>query len=83
MNKDRKAERPNPANAIRPAWMALMRHCQAMGRGEIERIKVRDFVPMLIEKSMARLNLTWPDPLSQPQLHGPIHNIRWQRDANA
>lgn len=43
---------------IHPAWVALIRHCQAMGHGEIERIKIQDGVPVLIEKSVERIKLT-------------------------
>lgn len=43
---------------IHPAWIALIRHCQAMGHGEIERIKIQDGVPVLIEKSVERIKLT-------------------------
>ena len=42
---------------IHPAWIALIRHCQAMGHGEIERIKIQDGVPVLIEKSVERIKL--------------------------
>lgn len=43
---------------IHPAWIALIRHCQAMGHGEIERVKIQDGVPVLIEKSVERIKLT-------------------------
>lgn len=43
---------------IHPAWVALIRHCQAMGHGEIERIKIQDGVPVLIEKSVEKIKLT-------------------------
>jgi hypothetical protein len=44
--------------AVHPAWITLIRHCQAMGHGEIERIKIQDGVPVLIEKSVEKIKLT-------------------------
>lgn len=43
---------------LHPAWAALIRHCMNMGFGEIERIKIQDGVPVLIEKSVERIKLT-------------------------
>ncbi len=48
----------NTGGRIHPAWVALIRHCRAMGHGEIERIKIQDGVPVLIEKSVERIKLT-------------------------
>jgi len=45
-------------NSIHPAWIALIRHCQTLGYGELERIKIQDGVPVLIEKSVERIKLT-------------------------
>jgi len=42
---------------VHPAWIALIRYCQTMGHGEIERIKIQDGVPVLIEKSVERIKL--------------------------
>lgn len=58
MNKE-SPQRANTMNVgIHPAWIALIRHCQAMGHGEIERIKIQDGVPVLIEKSVEKIKLT-------------------------
>ena len=43
---------------VHPAWKALIRHCQAIGHGEIERIKIQNGIPVLIEKSVERIKLT-------------------------
>lgn len=43
---------------VHPAWITLIRYCQAMGHGEIERIKIQDGIPVLIEKSVERIKLT-------------------------
>mgnify|MGYP001146198934 CR=1 FL=1 len=57
MEKD-SVEHKNPAYGIHPAWVALIRHCHAMGYGEIERIKIQNGIPVLIEKSVERIKLT-------------------------
>jgi hypothetical protein len=46
-----------PAKALHPAWAALIRHCQEMGHGEIERLKIQDGIPVMAEKSIQRLKL--------------------------
>ena len=48
----------NSRIGIHPAWIALIRHCQAMGHGEIERIRIQDGVPVLIERSVEKIKLT-------------------------
>ena len=48
----------NDTALLHPAWLALIRHCMEMGYGEIERIKIQDGVPVLIEKSIERIKLT-------------------------
>ena len=45
-------------DSLHSAWVSLIRHCQQMGHGEIERIKIQDGVPVLIEKSVERIKLT-------------------------
>lgn len=47
-----------PRSGLHPAWLALIRHCMEMGYGEIERIRIQDGVPVLIEKSIERIKLT-------------------------
>lgn len=44
--------------AVHPAWIALIRHCQKIGHGEIERIKIQNGIPILIEKSVEKIKLT-------------------------
>jgi len=43
---------------VHPAWLALMRHCREIGFGEIERIKIQDGVPVMIETTIKRTKLT-------------------------
>jgi len=49
---------PRLAHSLHPAWVALIRHCQEMGFGEIERLKIQDGVPVMAEKSIQRLKLS-------------------------
>jgi len=44
--------------AVHPAWVALMRLCREIGFGEIERIKIQDGVPVMIEQTTKRTILT-------------------------
>jgi hypothetical protein len=50
--------KPRIAPALHPAWVALIRHCQEMGFGEIERLKIQDGVPVMAERSIQRIKLT-------------------------
>lgn len=43
---------------IHPAWLALIRHCKEIGFGEIERMKIQNGVPVLVERSIQRIKLT-------------------------
>ena len=58
MDKVQGKKQSNSTSGIHPAWVVLIRHCQAMGHGEIERIKIQDGIPVLIEKSVERIKLT-------------------------
>ena len=46
------------ATKIHPAWLALMRHCRKVGFGEVERLKIQDGVPVMIETTIKRTKLT-------------------------
>lgn len=46
------------ARTLHPAWVALIRHCQEMGFGEIERLKIQDGVPVMAERSIQRIKLS-------------------------
>ena len=56
--KQEKTGRHTGKPFIHPAWIALIRHCQEMGYGEIERVKIQDGVPVMVEQSIKRLKLT-------------------------
>lgn len=58
MSKQSNKKTGTSTSGMHPAWVKLIRHCQAMGHGEIERIKIQDGVPVLIEKSVERIKLT-------------------------
>ena len=34
---------------VHPAWAALIRYCQRMGHGEIEKLKIQDGLPVIAE----------------------------------
>lgn len=48
---------PRRQQALHPAWIALIQHCQEIGFGEIERIKIQDGIPVMAEKSIQRIKL--------------------------
>jgi hypothetical protein len=40
---------------LHPAWRAFVRYCQEMGYGEIERVKIQDGIPVLVEVSRQKI----------------------------
>ena len=34
---------------LHPAWLALVRHCEEIGHGEIERLKIQNGLPVIAE----------------------------------
>lgn len=58
------AESRGPGNAagspLHPAWRELMRLCESMGYGEIERIKIHDGLPVLAEVTRQKVKLMPP-----------------------
>ena len=57
-SKTLQGHEPGIAQALHPAWVALIRHCREMGHGEIERLKIQDGVPVMAERSIQRIKLT-------------------------
>lgn len=47
----------NPA-AIHPTWAALIRLCQDLGHGEIEKLKIQDGLPLSAEIVRRKIRLT-------------------------
>ena len=58
MNNIENLKAKNRTVGVHPAWLALMRHCREVGFGEIERLKIQDGVPIMIETTIKRTKLT-------------------------
>jgi len=39
---------------LHPAWTALIQHCRQLGFGTIERLKIQDGLPVMVEESIKR-----------------------------
>ena len=44
--------------SLHPAWLAFVRYCQQMGNGEIERLKIQDGIPVLVEVSRHKIKFS-------------------------
>lgn len=47
----------NPVDGLHPGWQALIRLCQELGHGEIERIRIQDGLPVLVEVTRQKIKL--------------------------
>lgn len=47
-----------PEAPMHPAWIAFVRYCQQMGHGEIERLKIQDGIPVLVEVSRQKIKFS-------------------------
>jgi len=47
-----------PEGSLHPAWVAFVRYCQQMGHGEIERLKIQDGIPVLVEVSRHKIKFS-------------------------
>ena len=54
---DEKRGRRGAEKALHPAWRELMRLCESMGYGEIERLKIHDGLPALAEVTRQKVKL--------------------------
>ena len=45
-------------DGMHPAWIAFVRYCQEMGYGEIERLKIQDGIPVLVEVSRQKIKFS-------------------------
>ena len=43
--------------ALHPAWIAFIRHCQEMGFGEISQLKVQDGIPVMAKGTTKKVKL--------------------------
>lgn len=41
--------------SVHPAWVNLMRYCEQMGHGEIEKLKIQDGLPMGAEVTIKKV----------------------------
>ena len=46
------------ADRLHPGWQALIRLCEELGHGEIERIRIQDGLPVLVEVTRQKIKLT-------------------------
>jgi hypothetical protein len=44
--------------ALHPAWRSFVRYCQQMGHGEIERLKIQDGIPVLVEVARQKIKFS-------------------------
>ena len=59
----RKNRFPNSAG-VHPSWLFFIKHCRALGFGEIEKLKIQDGLPVSAEESIKKIKR---------------HNIRFQK----
>ena len=45
------------ADELHPGWQALIRLCKDLGHGEIERIRIQDGLPVLVEVTRQKIKL--------------------------
>ena len=43
---------------LHPAWRGFIRYCQEMSHGEIERLKIQDGIPVLVEVSRQKIKFS-------------------------
>ena len=43
---------------LHPAWVAFIRYCQQMEHGEIEKLKIQDGIPVLVEVSRQKIKFS-------------------------
>ena len=48
----------NEQEKLHPAWIAFVRYCQEMGFGEIEKLKIQDGIPVLVEVSRQKIKFS-------------------------
>jgi len=46
------------ASPVHPAWLRLMRYCEELGHGEIEKLKIQDGLPMLAEVTTRKIKFS-------------------------
>ena len=43
---------------VHPAWLSLMRYCEELGHGEIEKLKIQDGVPVIADVVREKVKFT-------------------------
>jgi len=43
---------------VHPAWVRLMRYCEELGHGEIEKLKIQDGVPVIADVVREKVKFT-------------------------
>ena len=46
------------ADQLHPGWLALIRLCRDIDHGEIERLRIQDGLPVLVEVTRQKIKLT-------------------------
>ena len=44
--------------SLHPAWIAFIRYCKDLGHGEIERLKIQDGIPVLLEVTRQKIKFS-------------------------
>jgi len=44
--------------SVHPAWLRLMRYCDELGHGEIEKLKIQDGLPMAAEVTTRKVKFS-------------------------
>lgn len=60
-SSDSRTNRTAPGSeeaGLHPAWRGFIRYCQEMGHGEIERLKIQDGIPVLVEVSRQKIKFS-------------------------
>lgn len=45
-------------SSVHPAWIRLIRYCQELGHGEIEKLKIQDGLPMGAEVTTRKVKFS-------------------------
>ena len=46
------------ASPVHPSWVRLMRYCEELGHGEIEKLKIQDGLPILAEVTTRKIKFS-------------------------
>lgn len=43
---------------LHPAWCSFIKHCESLGSGEIEKLKIQDGLPVMAEEVTNKMKFT-------------------------